>query len=191
MTSCASLGPAVKPRRTRRLPTRDRAPTTYTESRSIYTQARLLRVQLGMDETVPMETGGQAAEPVTAQPASADAKASAPPAPASAPAVEQEQPQAPASAPAATASQPEVRKSAAKADGDEAKVRVFTLPLRLLNSPSHTWQLLRDRSLRDPHPCPVRPAAPSTRCLLRLSPAFAGCLSDLQTHAEVSHCLIP
>ena len=73
-----------------------------------------------------METGGQAAEPVTEQPASADVEATAPSAPPEA--MGQEQPQPLAAAPAAAASQPEARKPAAKADGDEAKVRGVALP---------------------------------------------------------------
>ena len=108
-----------------------------------------------MDEPVPMETGGQATEPVTAQPASAGAEATAPPAPpASASAVEQEQPQPPAATPAAAA--PEARKPAAKADGDEAKARQIALPQRLLTK-SPRMRASAELIIADPPPSPVRP----------------------------------
>ncbi len=171
-------------------------------SRSIYTQARLVPVQSTMDESVPMETGGQAAQPVTAQPASAGAEASASPdPPASAPAVEHEQPQPPAATPAAAASQPEARKPAAKADGDEAKVCQIALPMRLLRSPAHTWQLLLNRSLRAPtpsdppcrttNPLPAEPVAVTRKqqasCALSSAHSSGSIASD-QAHTGRSSC---
>ena len=123
---CASLGPAVNVKD----PLAGNPTFVCTSLTAIRGQtsrrlrAAALPVPSAMDDPVPMETGGQASEPATAQPDAADAEAPAPSAPApSAPVVGQDQSQPPAAAtPAAVASQPEARKPAAKADGDEAKV---------------------------------------------------------------------